>query len=414
MENRPGKIVVQKDEHLYFQRQSFPLFAVAYESINNPTHALLHKFSRFWYLTKGKGKVNIQGVSHIVEKGDLVGILPWQYTEVVEVIEEIEFYVVVYERDVVNMVLKNELMALGIKEDLLSSIYHHVKIRIPQAEEGRLINLFDQLHRECKMFESQTDNSADISIIMASTMMIQLMILFYRLSRQDQEHVQRTHHKVQMFHYLYYHINDGLTLKQLAQRFLMSESATAKYIDSMLGITYTQLVSTMKIARLTTMLKYSDESLQELAIYLGYVDAAHISKFFKAKTGKTLASFREEIGGEYDMIPWEVVPNLVKVVIDQFDSVLDKDLLCNQFNFPKHHLNHVFEFYTGMSYAKFINHVRMIKAVEAMFNTDKSLTDIAFSVGFNSVKTFNRHFQKVYKICPIEFRKSMRIQATML
>lgn len=408
------KVNLQSEENHYFIGQSLPQFAIAFETIDGPTQALLHKYSRFWYITDGLAKVNIQGVVHTLEKGDFVGILPWQYTEVIEVIQPLHYFVIVYERDIVNLVLKNELMALGIKEDILASIYDHVKIRVPADEESHFVFLFTELKKECDIFTNTKGKKAEIATVMASTLMIQLMIRFYRLSCNNQDHHIRQQHKVQIFHYLYYHLNDNLTLKQLSSRFHLSESAIAKYIEQTLGLTFTQLITTMKIARITNMLKYSDETVQELAIYLGYVDAAHISKFFKAKTGTTLAKFRESMGSRYDMVSWNAVPEMVSYVIDHYFEDLTKESICHRFDFPKQHLNAAFDFYSGLSFSKFVSHIRMIKAVEAMFITEKCITDIAYEVGYQSIKTFNRQFQKYYHMCPVEFRKSIQIQSGLL
>ena len=38
------------------------------------------------------------------------------------------------------------------------------------------------------------------------------------------------------------------------------------------------------------------------------------------------------------------------------------------------------------------------------------ITDIAFEVGYNTVKTFNRNFLKFQKILPTEFRKNLELQ----
>jgi len=45
-----------------------------------------------------------------------------------------------------------------------------------------------------------------------------------------------------------------------------------------------------------------------------------------------------------------------------------------------------------------------------LLKTDMQITDIAFEVGYNTVKTFNRNFLKYQKMLPTEFRKNLKLQ----
>ena len=56
--------------------------------------------------------------------------------------------------------------------------------------------------------------------------------------------------------------------------------------------------------------------------------------------------------------------------------------------------------YTGHTFSEYMNELRLNLAVERIKNTDESIAEIAFSVGFSNVTYFNRLFRNKYKCTP--------------
>src|SRR5215217_2988926 len=68
------------------------------------------------------------------------------------------------------------------------------------------------------------------------------------------------------------------------------------------------------------------------------------------------------------------------------------------------HFNRVFHQITGLPPAKFISAMRLGEAKRLMLNTNLSITDICFEVGYNSLSTFTRLFTQRVGLGPREFR----------
>jgi AraC-like DNA-binding protein len=68
------------------------------------------------------------------------------------------------------------------------------------------------------------------------------------------------------------------------------------------------------------------------------------------------------------------------------------------------HFNRVFHQITGLPPAKFISAMRLDEAKRLLLNTDLSITDISFEVGYNSLSTFTRRFTQRVGLGPREFR----------
>ena len=68
------------------------------------------------------------------------------------------------------------------------------------------------------------------------------------------------------------------------------------------------------------------------------------------------------------------------------------------------HFNRVFHQITGLPPAKFISAMRLDEAKRLLLNTNLSITDICFEVGYNSLSTFTRRFSQHVGLGPREFR----------
>src|SRR5690349_18848581 len=68
------------------------------------------------------------------------------------------------------------------------------------------------------------------------------------------------------------------------------------------------------------------------------------------------------------------------------------------------HFNRVFHQITGLPPAKFIAAMRLNEAKRLLLNTNQSITDICFEVGYNSLSTFTRRFTQRVGLGPREFR----------
>src|SRR5262245_11728171 len=68
------------------------------------------------------------------------------------------------------------------------------------------------------------------------------------------------------------------------------------------------------------------------------------------------------------------------------------------------HFNRVFHQITGLPPNKFIAAMRLDEAKRLLLNTNFSITDICFEVGYNSLSTFTRYFTQRVGLGPREFR----------
>ncbi len=72
--------------------------------------------------------------------------------------------------------------------------------------------------------------------------------------------------------------------------------------------------------------------------------------------------------------------------------------------FSMDYFNKIFLAHTGFTVMAYVNHIRMKRAIELLRMSDKSVLDIALTVGFDSHEGFLKAFKKVYGVSPTEYR----------
>jgi len=87
-----------------------------------------------------------------------------------------------------------------------------------------------------------------------------------------------------------------------------------------------------------------------------------------------------------------------------YNEKLSLDLLGEALHMSKYYISHLFSERFHMSFSDYINTLRLAEACRYLESTDKSVTEISELVGFGTLRTFNRVFQKHYNISPTEFR----------
>jgi AraC-like DNA-binding protein/ligand-binding sensor protein len=75
--------------------------------------------------------------------------------------------------------------------------------------------------------------------------------------------------------------------------------------------------------------------------------------------------------------------------------------------FSRAHFSHMFKCATGISFTMFLQNCRIEAAKHDLLYTQKSITEICFNCGFNSLTHFNRIFRGVEHQSPSQYRKKL-------
>lgn len=92
------------------------------------------------------------------------------------------------------------------------------------------------------------------------------------------------------------------------------------------------------------------------------------------------------------------------------DTVIED--VCKIVDCTDRHLRRVFNEEFGVSPLEYLQTCRLLLAKKLLTDTNISMTDVAFSSGFGSVKRFNTLFKEKYKLTPTSFRRESKNKKT--
>ena len=106
----------------------------------------------------------------------------------------------------------------------------------------------------------------------------------------------------------------------------------------------------------------------------------------------------------------KLVYEIVNYIQNNYTQEITINDVTNKFNITDTKLNKILMSYSGKRFIDFLNFLRINKACELLVTTDKSIIDISFELGYNTVKTFNNNFFKLKNITPTDLRKNVKAE----
>lgn len=94
-------------------------------------------------------------------------------------------------------------------------------------------------------------------------------------------------------------------------------------------------------------------------------------------------------------------------------DTLSLNKLSESISESENHISETLSQFLDTKFFQFVNCFRVEEAKEALQNSDKLITTIAFDVGFNSKSTFNTAFKKLVGHSPSAYRKSLLEKNTL-
>lgn len=92
--------------------------------------------------------------------------------------------------------------------------------------------------------------------------------------------------------------------------------------------------------------------------------------------------------------------------IENFDDAVTLDAIAGHVNISVPAFCNYFKKSTKKTYIDFLNEVRIGHACKLLMETGKSVENICYESGFNTIANFNKQFQKVKNITPSRYRKN--------
>jgi len=100
------------------------------------------------------------------------------------------------------------------------------------------------------------------------------------------------------------------------------------------------------------------------------------------------------------------IREIKQYIAEHYDNPdLNREMIARYIRVAPSYLSTLFKKETGQGLNDYINHYRIQKAMELLKSSRYSISEIAFQVGFNTVKNFTRIFKEHFGCTPSEYRE---------
>jgi len=100
---------------------------------------------------------------------------------------------------------------------------------------------------------------------------------------------------------------------------------------------------------------------------------------------------------------------VIQYIQDHLLEPLTLTTLCAKTGFSERTLSRLFQETMKISFLQYFKLLRMVKAIEMMLQTDKSMSEIAYTLGYNNLSAFSNIFYQLTRIRPSEFAKQLQL-----
>lgn len=105
----------------------------------------------------------------------------------------------------------------------------------------------------------------------------------------------------------------------------------------------------------------------------------------------------------YDKNYHQIAVNYIR---NNYSFELQINDICNFTGIERSYLYKIFMKYEGVSPKAYLIHYRINVAKEMLRNTTYTTTEVAYSCGFSNASSFCKHFMKLERLSPLQYRKS--------
>jgi len=149
---------------------------------------------------------------------------------------------------------------------------------------------------------------------------------------------------------------------------------------------------------------FTEEDARLLGLFLSYGAIAVENVLLRQKLSQ--ASSLGDI--KVDTRMEKKLNRALNYIEDNFQNEISREQLARELALEPNYLGRAFKVHVGRSIRDHLNELRINKSLDQILKTDQKIIDIAFDVGFKSLRTFNRIFYQIMGETPSKIREKYK------
>jgi two-component system, response regulator YesN len=120
-----------------------------------------------------------------------------------------------------------------------------------------------------------------------------------------------------------------------------------------------------------------------------------------------LGLMRKNHEESYDRLEADKIQKIKHYIVEHSHEDISLDALANKVGLSPIYISKMFKEKLGVNYIDFLTDCRIEKAKILLADSEKSLKEITFEIGYHDPNYFSKVFKKMCNISPTEYRKTL-------
>ncbi|MEL7119047.1 MAG: helix-turn-helix domain-containing protein [Bacteroidota bacterium] len=168
-----------------------------------------------------------------------------------------------------------------------------------------------------------------------------------------------------------------------------------------IGISILELLRRKRLLESKRLVAFTDLSIKEIAYEQGFKDPAYFNRVFKLKVGRAPLEFRKDIDHSAEDT---FVKNLFELIIQYCTSQRQASFYADKLHLSVKVFSKKVHNKLGISFGRLIRAFIIQHAEKLLLNTDYSIAEIAFELGFKEANHFSTFFKSYTNKTPSQIR----------
>lgn len=353
------------------------------------------------YIQKGHGILNVNGNGFPFQAGSLIRLFSFHIHALEKTSDSVEYLYCRFPLSVLmyaDIDLSRRYESYYILENLPPIVL------IPSAKRTSVQDTFFDILTENKQAELYCDNMIMVDLAKLS--------LQFERAAQLLEKTQEEPSSIwptiwQALQYMHLYFNQDLSAATVAKKFHLSVPQLNHRLYQKTGKNFTDNLHEIRIRNACAMMPFNELSIAYIQRYVGYQSSATFYRIFKKLKGTTPETYRK-CGDSTETVASEKADTVWKIILfmaDHFKENLTIEDVAKRLFLSSYTIKQTLQEDLSISFSKLLLSIRMTYACALLKATELEIAYIAAYVGYNTLRSFNRHFKEYFGVTPREYRK---------
>lgn len=208
----------------------------------------------------------------------------------------------------------------------------------------------------------------------------------------------------QLLEYLHHHHHQAITPSELAKAFDLDTSEVISQLKQVTGKHFADNLRRVRLINATALLEFGGLSVNQIGRIVGFRSDAYFYDSFKQEHKMTPETYRQKHFPAQQLMLSDDAYEVFMVLYTNYQKNLTVEGLAQELNVSPRQLTRLIKEGFQVTPQELLIRIRVSVGRGLLLGTQRAISEIGESVGYQDPKQFRHHFKKIYGMLPSDYR----------